>query len=434
MAEVAARPAGCVSKVFTNAASRQAAYDFVEHPAIHGRAVVEAVGDACARDSRNQRSVLVVLDGTSLCLADHQDAKQFGQLGTYRYDGRGLKVLNTLALTANGIPIGVPTQRYWARTARAKRGVYRPADERESVHWRRAVEDVSERFGKLAPAVGLNFIADREGDASLLMRHILERGHDFTIRANGTRKVQVGRKRVSLRPKLMRQQPVAHFWLHLPPRPGRAQREVKLELRSARVPLILRDGHIGNCRTQELTVVWARERGRPPAGEKKIEWLLYTNLTLRTTRDVCAVLQRYTYRWRIEEMHRTWKSGVCGAEDMQLRSVDAVTKWASMLGAVAARAERLKQLSREQPQQPASTELSNVELEALLLLKTEEKKSTEVLPDTTPTLAQAVRWLADLGGYIGSKSSGPPGSTAIARGLERVCWSAKAIEAFRKKR
>jgi len=433
MAEAAARPAGRISEVFSSPARRQAAYDFVEHRGVNSDTVVDAIGDACARDCRPEGSVLVVLDGTSLRLPDLQRAKGFGQLGTYQYDARGLKVLNTLALTTEGIPVGVPAQRYWTRSERARRG-YRSANERESMHWRDAVDDVSARFGRLAPRTALHFVADREADAWLLMRHVLEHQHDFTIRARGTRKVQVGRRRIALQPKLLQQPPVARLWLHLPARCGRSEREVRLELRAARVPLVMRDKHVHERYTRELTVVWARESGRPPYGEKRIEWLLYTTVLVRTARDACAVLQRYTYRWRIEEMHRTWKSGVCRAEEMQLRTVEAATKWASMLSAVATRVERLKQLSREQPEQPASSELSDIEIQALLLLKNEEKKKNETIPDGIPTIAQAIRWIADLGGYVAGKSSGPPGSTVIARGLERVTWSAKVIRALETKR
>jgi hypothetical protein len=48
------------------------------------------------------------------------------------------------------------------------------------------------------------------------------------------------------------------------------------------------------------------------------------------------------------------------------------------------------------------------ELEALILMKRRHAKRTESVPDETPTIGQAVRWLADLGGYAGHKSSVDP--------------------------
>ena len=78
------------------------------------------------------------------------------------------------------------------------------------------------------------------------------------------------------------------------------------------------------------------------------------------------------------------------------------------------------QLQDSQPDAPATVELTDGEIEALIMMKRSRKKKNELVPDDVPSIAQAVRWIADLGGYVGSKSSGPPGATVIARGLERV--------------
>ena len=45
--------------------------------------------------------------------------------------------------------------------------------------------------------------------------------------------------------------------------------------------------------------------------------------------------------------------------------------------------------------------------------------------------AQAALWLAELGGYTGKWSGGPPGSTTIGRGLERVLHGVEAVLAMR---
>jgi len=41
-----------------------------------------------------------------------------------------------------------------------------------------------------------------------------------------------------------------------------------------------------------------------------------------------------------------------------------------------------------------------------------------------------VRWVAEIGGYTGKSSGGPPGSTTIARGLEQVLVVARALAAL----
>ena len=43
-----------------------------------------------------------------------------------------------------------------------------------------------------------------------------------------------------------------------------------------------------------------------------------------------------------------------------------------------------------------------------------------ILPPTPPTVRQAVRWIAQLGGFLGRKGDGEPGITTIWRGWSRL--------------
>jgi len=136
----------------------------------------------------------------------------------------------------------------------------------------------------------------------------------------------------------------------------------------------------------------------------------------------------YAQRWRIEEFHKTWKSGACNVERCQLRAAKHVIKWATIMAAVASRIERIKVLSRSTPDLPASAELGPYEIQALILLKREYKKRTEIVTES-PTIAQAALWLAELGGYTGVKSSGgPPGSITIRRGFDQIAAIATVLK------
>ena len=180
-----------------------------------------------------------------------------------------------------------------------------------------------------------------------------------------------------------------------------------------------------------VTVVWTLEQGTTPRGEKPLDWMLLTNAPVDSLEAATKVIDGYAMRWRIEEFHRSWKSGTCNVEDTQLRSRDAVIRWATILAVIAARVERLKRLSREQPEKAASDELSSIEIEVLIGLKRRYKKRTEDVPGGVPTMAQATRWIADIGGYTGKSSGGPPGSITISRGLERLRNGVEAVLAMR---
>lgn len=81
-------------------------------------------------------------------------------------------------------------------------------------------------------------------------------------------------------------------------------------------------------------------------------------------------------------------------------------KWSTILFTVAVRVERIKYLARTSPDLPASAELSSHEIRALIVLKRKYKKRTETIPDTMPTIAQAARWIADLGGWLDPRRKG----------------------------
>jgi hypothetical protein len=72
-------------------------------------------------------------------------------------------------------------------------------------------------------------------------------------------------------------------------------------------------------------------------------------------------------------------------------------------------------------------------LTALLLLKPRRKKATEIIPEH-PTSSDATRWIAELGGYTGKSSGGPPGTITIGRGLERLALAAELVADIRQMR
>ena len=70
---------------------------------------------------------------------------------------------------------------------------------------------------------------------------------------------------------------------------------------------------------------------------------------------------------------------------------------------------------RETPDLPCDVYLAEEEWKVLHAWK---KKAPP--PDKPPPLREAVRWIASLGGFLGRKGDGDPGTTATWRGLERL--------------
>jgi hypothetical protein len=450
--QAAQKPGGRVSSVFRTSAERQGAYDFLESKHITAEAIRESAIEAGCRRAAEYPFVFVPLDGTSLNLADHRRSKDFGSVGSRERGARGLKVIDAISVSPDGTPLGIAAMQWWARGERKARShAMRATEDKETQHWLDAVDAVSAAMAKSAPDTRAWFQLDREGDAQDLLIKLANSEHLFTVRSCVDRRLSVtgtfapgsGRRVVERRRYLhaymARQPALAHELLEVPARGDQPGRLACVVVRAASVVLHMYEKRTSRRRSLPINVVWVREYGRGQRiasrkGKGKvraIEWMLLTNHSIATIEDVHAVVHGYTQRWRIEDFHRAWKSGACNVEASQLRARAHVIKWATVLAAVAVRAERIKHLSREQPQAPATIELSSTEVAALILLKRRYKKKTEQIGDEVPDLETATRWIAELGGYTGKSSGGPPGTTTIARGLAQLHIAAELLEAIK---
>ena len=438
LSRVAENPAGKVSEVFASPRERDAAYDFIERDQTRLVDLERAVGRATAQVCAGAGRVRIAVDGSSANIVDGTGEKGLGRIGTDAAGAQGLKVISALAVDKAGATVGLLAQSWWARpkaprrTRRqkdAERARKKPA-QKEVQHWLDVIELSAERLAEV-DALG-SFQLDREADAWPVLLRLHASGHFFTVRSAWDRVVQAtGRDKQYLRAVMAATPVLALYELEVPARGGRTARRAQMAMRATEVTLSMRDKRTKKRHPLRVRVVWVREQGTTVPGDKPLDWMLLTNAPIDSVDAIRDVVSGYSTRWRIEEFHKTWKSGACCVEDTQLRSRNAIVRWVTILAVVATRIERLKRLARTEPERPAGDELSPVEIEVLVLLKRRYKKRTETVPDA-PTMAQAVLWMADLGGYTGKSSGGPPGSITIGRGLERLKMGVEAVLALRR--
>jgi len=424
-AAAARRPSGKVAAVFDRDEERAGAYDFLENAAIKADALASVLFEATAARARGGETVYVVVDGTALTLTDTAGSRGLGPVGSPNRAARGLQVMNALAVASDGVPIGLIDQIYWTRdevelmpkNERTRRNQKRPFEQKECANFVRAAESAIERLAKTKARVCIAI--DREADNSDILFALGRLDCDFIVRSKYDRRVERP-STLTLRETMQRQPVLGRHVVDIGRTGQRAARRATVELRSHRVAFDIRkdSSSTREAGRLELTAVSVRE---VDSNEKDaLDWLLYTNLAITSLAEAEKVIDGYRKRWRIEEFHRTWKQGDCNVEDAQLQSVEALRKWATILAAVATRIERLKYLSRNQPESPAELELSADEIE---MLKRDQAsrgvKKKRVVP-ASPTLADVTRWIAELGGWIDQKGNGPPGATTIGRGLERL--------------
>ena len=129
--------------------------------------------------------------------------------------------------------------------------------------------------------------------------------------------------------------------------------------------------------------------------------------------------------YTIEILHKILKSG-CHIEEAQLDSDTRLKPMIALYAIIAWRLFWLTFLARTDPDAPASTMLAPHELQALYWFHHKQP-----LPDSlAPSVHQATRWIAQLGGFLNRTSDGDPGVTVIWRGWQRLHDIADAFLAF----
>lgn len=431
------RTAGQITSVFESSARRQGAYDFVENDRIRASVITQSLGRACFSRTDPEDYVFVPVDGSSIKLTDRLEIKGFGSIGSRKSKAQGFKVITALGLDARGTPLGIAHQVWWARQGK-KRGQdhqKRKLEDKETARWCETIEDSCRRAREVDPSLRLCFLLDREADGVHTLKCLDACGHDFIVRSNHNRRLeQGGRNPKYLHKQLLQQKTVGSYQLHVSPGFNRRERIARMQIRFGVFTLCMRDKATGKKYRIRVNAVSATELYTTPRGEKALSWILLTNRNVETFEQARAVASAYCLRWRIEEFHRTLKSGACNVEDSQLQSANAVIKWATLMSSVAARIERIKILARTDPARPAIEEFSKAEVTVISSAHDLYKKKTNPPATENPTIAEAVRWLAELGGYTGKSSGGLPGSVTIARGLDRISLAVEMEEKRQSKR
>jgi hypothetical protein len=403
-------------------AEREGAYRLLENSQVEPAAVTAAASRAAARRAAEHELVFVPVDGTSLNIKDLAGEKGLGLIGPRRAGATGLQVMSAIAVDPDGTPLGLAGQQVWARVERSTvknpKKDRRPLYEKETRYWHDVLEQAQRSFdehgGKARPWYQL----DRGGDAgSVLLEAVgISDRCWLTVRAAHDRRV-VDEDGISYLAEQLDQEPPAAFYnLEVPSGAVRTARTANMQLRFTRVALDLCIPKVAKKVIVPMWLVAATEVDTTPAGEDAIEWRLLTTYPVHDAEAAMLVVYGYSLRWRVERFHYVWKTGACRVEETQLRDVENIQRWARISASVAVRILRLTYLARTKPELPATAELQPAEVEAIILLR----KPKGTARNQVPGIGVVVQWLAELGGYTGKSSGGPPGAQVIARGLLRI--------------
>jgi hypothetical protein len=453
--QLASRPTGSIPSACGGYAETAAAYRFFNNKRVTFTDVLQPHLDATKKRIEGQPVVILAQDTTELDLTrPQQQVAEAGPLdGSSR---RGILLHKLHAFTPDGTPLGTVYAHYWTRPEEAVPCSKRtsserlaiPIEQKESHRWIASLEQ-AQQLASEQPNTQFVCVADSEADIYELLTAAMAKpdSTDWIVRACHDRTLVVGIDRGvgegqeacedtpeshKLRQRLLdtpvrfrqtiqiRERERKYNCEHRGRRQPRGARPAEVEVRAARVTLR------APWRPQEplpdvtVNVVMVYEPN-PPEGEPPVEWILLTNLPIETLDQIRQVIQSYCVRWLIEVFFRTLKSG-CRVEGRRFEHVERFQRCLAIYLIVTWRTLYVCRLGRELPD--ISCEAVFDPMEWRSVYQVVHRKAP---PPTPPTLAEMVRMVAQLGGYVNRKRDDPPGPQTIWLGLQRthdiaLCW------------
>lgn len=419
-----ANPTASLPQACASRAKTKAAYRFLDNEHTTMEALLQPHYRATQERMRGQAVVLAVQDTTSLNYTTHKAMTGLGPIGTTVTGPQGLELHSTLSFDVQGVPLGFIDAQCWARDPAefGKKALRHklPIEQKESHKWLKSYEAAAAAQAR-CPGTLVVSVGDREADIyelfELAARH--PAGPKLLVRARHDRLLED--QELKLWPTMLARDVDAVHTLRVPRQGSRMQRLAQLAIRYAPVTLKAPKG-----RNAPAVLAWAvlAQEQDAPAGVKPLVWMLLTTMEVGSAEQAVQRLAWYTHRWGIEVMHKTLKSG-CGIEQRQLGQAERLQACLAIDLVVAWRIHRLTKLARDIPDAPCTVYFDDADWQALTVFETHQAAR----PEQLPTLREMTRRVATLGGFLGRKGDGDPGTQTLWIGLQRLddivaTWSA----------
>lgn len=411
-----ARPQANIPQACNSRAKTKAAYRFFGDRNNTMDKILQPHYETTLSRINQHKVVLAVQDTTTLNYSAHPATQDLGLIASKQEGIIGLIVHDTMVFSPDGVPLGLIDVQSWARDPedfgkkhlRAKLSI----EQKESNKWLKSYQAAAQAQ-KRCPETTFVSVGDREADIYELF-HLAKSepdGPKLLIRGEHNRMLADGQGHLW---DYISEQPLAGIQeIHIPRKAKRKERQARLEVRYATVKLKPPPNKkaLGELSIQGII---AREIDAPD-GVSPVQWMLLTICEIRSFEQAVEKLGWYCQRWGIEIYHRTLKSG-CKIETRQLGSADRIEACLAVDMVIAWRIYHLTKLGREKPDVPCTIFFEDHEWKALIAYKTQNP----IPPEKPPTLREATRMVASLGGFLGRKCDGEPGTVTLWLGLQRL--------------
>lgn len=396
----------------------KATYEFFKNEDIRLETITAAISAFGANQAERQK-LLVIHDTSTISYNDLQ-AEGLGYIDNAA--GKGIFCHSSIAATVSGMPLGLLNQIIWSREStelgKSAKRKQRPFEEKESYKWYQGISSVNQLLDKEITKI---HIGDRDADIYELFFTGPDEKAELLIRARHNRKTAAGS---DLWQHISEQKVAAAEEIIIPDRTGKRKKKVLVEIRYKEVEILCPTNKVGKVyESVILTAIEVRQKGNNKDG---IHWKLLTTLNVSNAEEARQCMRWYSCRWLIERFHYVLKSG-CGIESLQLKKAESLMKAIAVYSLAAFNIMQLTYQSRQTPGISCEVVLTSRQWEALYMLKFKTNK----LPKQPPTLEEATKWLAQMGGYLGRKSDGPPGLKTVWLGYESLLQAVALYEVIK---
>jgi hypothetical protein len=363
---------------------------------------------------RMEGTVLAIQDTTDVNLNGHKKTEGLGYSSEHV---RGVKVHSCIAVTPEGLPLGLICQSYETR-AEAKSALTkeekaaRTIEEKESFRWLKTLDE-STIF--IPEDVHVVTICDREGDFYELYAQARDWNEDFVIRVMYDRETETNEKVLS---QIHRTKAAGQATVNIPrdSRKNIPARQAQMEIAYCSVnikkPRNVTDDTFPD--SLEMNIVRITEiNAKDP--QKTIEWILATSLPINNFDEAMKIVEYYIQRWKIERFHFVLKSG-CNAERIQQRTYEKIKPMLLIYSVIAMFIMTITYIGRVLPDTTCDVFFDTDEWQILYRIT----HKTKIPPSEPFSMADAVKFLGQLGGYRRAPSDGPPGLKSIWDGLFKL--------------
>lgn len=433
-------PESPINQACADWAETKAAYRFFQNENVKVGEILAAHRCRTVLRAGKHKTVLALQDTSYLVYTSHSKTKGLGKMSlkegknVKKIYSNGLVVHTRLAVTTEGLPLGLLDQKIFSRKLRSKKTGKAngakphdrlPVEEKESHRWLETLENTKEIKGDIEIVT----VCDREADLYDFFKCSHQISAPVLVRASASRTINRNSRYaekgvVKLWEHMCREPETGSYTIDIP----KTSKTKQCKERKARTATVtLRFGsftfnpprnnpkhNAGHLPYIEMNAIYVVEPN-PPHGEDPVEWMLLTSLPVRSFDEAYEKVMWYCLRWRIEMYFKVLKSGF-RVEACRLGSADRLARYLTVMSIVAWRLFMITLIARTDPKRSCSAFLADHEWKVLFL----KANGNRALPKRPPRIGDAVIWVAKLGGYLDRRSDGPPGMITLWRGWKRL--------------